>query len=144
MAVEDQPPATAPVCPACHSSRVAPGTLGSIGETVSSIDGVQVDPWKLILDYPKVWVEKRSWLCVACGLVWSRSVDLAEARHYIGAYGTEELKTRALDAAETLPRPATAHPAQERDLPLPCDGGDRRSEQVAAPVDARGDEATGT
>lgn len=113
-----------PACPACHSLRVARGTLtASNAYYISfSFQEIEIDPWKFIREYPSLKVDPGMWVCVECGLLWS-SIDRTAARRQIEMYGSEAMKVRTLNPAETLPRPASAPELEERNLPLPSRDG---------------------
>lgn len=118
-------PAEIPLCPSCGSDRVAPGAIrgnGGPGLGFSLLE-LEISPWKFIPSYPSLVVEQPVWLCVACGLLWSSSLDLAEARQQIREYGSAALKERTLRPGDALPRPAAAPGADERPFPLPSHPG---------------------
>lgn len=70
---------------------------------------------------PELQIRNRFWLCLECGLLWSPSVDLKEAKHQIRTFGTEELKAATLTARERgLPLPAGERAATLEKLPVPA------------------------
>lgn len=120
MGGEPTGPGEFPPCPSCGSDRVAPGAITGKGGPLSfSLLEVEISPWKYLPSYPTLEVRQPVWLCLACGLLWSPSIDLAEARRQVGTFGTDALKARTLDPADALPRPASAPEADGRDLPRP-------------------------
>jgi hypothetical protein len=75
--------------------------------------------WQFFASHPTLVVDAPLQLCIVCGLLWSNSIDLAEAKRQICTYGSAELKERTLDSQDALPRPAAAPATNDRTRPRP-------------------------
>jgi hypothetical protein len=124
MSTEPKLPDT---CPACRSTRIAPGKFTDArgGKIFFNLE-LHINYWKLMWRVPTVLpFDSTASMCLACGLVWTFS-NTVEATSQIREFGTPELKARALEPGDALPRAAAAPSQQGADLPLPS--VDRKSD----------------
>ena len=83
-----------------------------------------INYWKLMRSVPSAMpFDSTVTMCLACGLVWTFS-NSTEATRQIREFGSLELKARALEPRDSLPRTADPPSREATDLPLPSEQAD--------------------
>jgi hypothetical protein len=84
-------------CPACYSERVVEGRIGHSGEQLVFELPAQAEGF-WCTGSPTINVEPQGFVCLDCGMVWTR-VDKREAEKAITRGGSDELLERLRIAA---------------------------------------------